>query len=560
MLIQELKRSEIMKKILFFVSIFLFSINIVNADNHIYSIDISVNIDEYGNANIEELWKVKGYNGTEWYKVLNNLGNSEVSNFTVSMDNTLLTYKTWNVNESLSEKKGYYGINYTTNGLELCFGKYDYNKHVFKLNYTLSNFVFNVSDAQVIYFNFIDKLSNVDFDNFSLEISTYYNLPDTIDVWGYGYKGYAYVENGKIKMSNEGDMDNNYVVLLAKFPLNTFNTTNSYSKYNVFDDVYNLAQEGTFEYNYNTTFLDIILYILPTLINMAFFGFVAFIIYKASTSNKHGYIDNKKINKNNTPYFRDIPCNKDIYYANALASLNGWVSNETNILGAIFLKWIKNGIITINNDNKNSLILKQDPSITDSLESKLYDMIYKASIDGILEKKELEKWAKKNYTEYLNLFTKIKTEGINKLKEEGHIYKRKAKECKYKNVMDDYLYEEAKKLYGLKLFLDDFSNIKSKEAIEVNLWDEYLMFAYIFGNAKKVMKQFKNLYPEVIEDMNSHNLDFDTLIFLNNISYSSVSAASSARSAAQSYSSGGGGMSFGGGGGGSFGGGGGGSR
>ncbi|MBO5095332.1 MAG: DUF2207 domain-containing protein [Bacilli bacterium] len=104
------------------------------------------------------------------------------------------------------------------------------------------------------------------------------------------------------------------------------------------------------------------------------------------------------------------------------------------------------------------------------------------------------------------------------------------------------------------------SNIKDREAIEVNLWDEYLMYAYIFGNAKKVMQQFKNLYPEIQTEMENYNLDYDTLYFLNHISYSSASAATSARSAAQSYSSGGGGFSSGGGGGGSFGGGGGGSR
>ena len=98
----------------------------------------------------------------------------------------------------------------------------------------------------------------------------------------------------------------------------------------------------------------------------------------------------------------------------------------------------------------------------------------------------------------------------------------------------------------------------TKEAIEVKLWDEYLMFAYLFGIADKVAKQFKNLYPEYIENLD--NIDFDTIIFLNTISVRSVSAANTARSRAQSYSSGGGGFSSGGGGGGSFGGGGGGSR
>ena len=58
--------------------------------------------------------------------------------------------------------------------------------------------------------------------------------------------------------------------------------------------------------------------------------------------------------------------------------------------------------------------------------------------------------------------------------------------------------------------------MKSKEAIEVKLWDEYLMFAYLFGIADKVAKQFKNLYPEIVEEMQANNLDYGTFVYINN--------------------------------------------
>ena len=547
-----------MKKVLFLIITFLFSINLVSAKNNIYNIDIKVYLDENGNADVTEIWNVKGSDGTEWYKVLNNMGNMELSNFKVSMDGSALKYKSWDVDESLSQKRGYYGINYTNSGLELCFGKYDYKNHSFTLTYELSNFIFNTEDAQVIYYNFIDRLSNVDFDKFSLEISSYYNFPDTLDVWGYGYKGYAYVSDGKIYMSNEDDMNNKYVVLLAKFPLNTFKTTNTASQFNTFDDVYQRAEEGTFEYDYSNNSTDYFALIF-TIFTM-FICFLPFVLVFISVRNsKYGYKDNKVINKKNTEFFRDIPCNKDIYYANALVNLNNWNAANSSILGAILLKWIKQDKLIIKKDKNLSLVLNLNVSFDKQEEKDLYEMMYKASGDGILESKELEKWAKKNYSKYLNLFDKIKNNKIKELKEQGHIYKRtNRKECKYKNVMDDILYEDSKKLYGLKLFLEEFSKIDTKEAIEVKLWDEYLMFAYLFGIADKVAKQFKNLYPEYIENLD--NIDFDTIIFLNTISVRSVSVANSARSRAQSYSSGGGGFSSGGGGGGSFGGGGGGSR
>ena len=218
-----------------------------------------------------------------------------------------------------------------------------------------------------------------------------------------------------------------------------------------------------------------------------------------------------------------------------------------------FIKEEKSGIL---GKEKSSIDLRLNPTFDNALEKELFDTMYKASGDGILETKELEKWARKNYSKFFDLFKRIDKVELLKLEKEGHLYKRKDKnECKKRNVMDDTIYNESVKLYGLKRFLDEFSRMDTKEVLEVKLWDEYLMYAYIFGIADKVAKQLKNLYPEVIQE---YNYDYDTLILISNISNSGVSAASSARSAAESYSSGGGGFSSGGGGGGSFGGGGGG--
>ena len=84
------------------------------------------------------------------------------------------------------------------------------------------------------------------------------------------------------------------------------------------------------------------------------------------------------------------------------------------------------------------------------------------------------------------------------------------------------------------------------------------MYAQIFGIADEVAKQFKKLYPEIVQNMDSMGFDYDDIILINMMSASGIQGASTARSRAESYSSGGGGFSSGGGGGGSFGGGGGG--
>lgn len=562
-----------MKKIFLFVLMLFVMPLSVSASNKIYSIDIDVNLNQDGSANITEVWDVDGSDGTEWYKVMNNLGNMELSNFTVSMDGNNLTYKNWNVDESLNQKRGYYGINYTSSGLELCFGKYDYSRHTFTLNYTLSNFVFNTDDSQVVYFNFIDRLSSVDFDNFSVTISSYYNFPSSLDVWGYGYKGYAYVSNGKIEMSNEenSDMNDKYVVLLAKFPLNTFSTLNASNDYSDFNDVYDMAENDTFDYDYgakSSFFENIVSVMITFIINFLLPILLVIFGIRKAVQNGYGYKNNKIIDKKNVSMFRDIPCNKDIYYANALIKLNNFGYKESNIFGAIILKWIRNNKVVFKNEkvgifNKETSVidLTNDVSFDNVLEMELFNVMRAASKDGLLEARELEKWCRNNYDKFFGLFKRIESNTINSLKSNGHIYKRINKEeCKEKNVMDDMIYNDSVQLYGLKKYLEEFSRMNTKEVMEVKLWDEYLMFAYLFGIADKVSKQFKNMYPEVIEQMQNQNIDYDMLIFVNHISTRSVNAASSARSAAESYSAGGGGFSSGGGGGGSFGGGGGGSR
>ncbi|MGM9849087.1 MAG: DUF2207 family protein [Bacilli bacterium] len=548
----------------------------VNAD-HIYGVKMEVFINKEGNASIKETWKVKADSGSEWYKQILNLGESKLTNFKVSMDNKELTYKSnWNVNGSIEEKAGYYGINYISNGLELCFGKKDMKSHTFILTYDISNYIFNTKDAQVLYFTLFPKFTA---DSFDVTVKSYYDFPDNLDVWGYGYKGYAYVKDGAILMSNEGSLDDEYVVLLAKFPLNTFSTNYQVENFNNFEEILGDAKEGSFHYDYDdyndynnnynykpSLFARIIPYIV-IIFQLIVFGGMVTLIYKTISSSKYGFKNNKTISYKDAMMFREIPCNKDIYYANTLININHFGGYETtNIFGAIILKWVKNDKIKFRKEKKGllkkevSIIdLTMNPTFDNENEKKLFNMMYEASNDGYLESNELEKWARRNYSKFLDIFNKISNDYLNKLKSEGHIYKRTNKEeCKYKNVMDDTIYEETKKLYGLKKFLIEFSQMNTKEVLEVKLWDEYLMFAYLFGIASKVAKQLKNMYPEVIEQM-GNGLDYDILIFINNMSITSASAASSARRDAESYSSGGGGFSSGGGGGGSFGGGGGGS-
>ena len=188
-------------------------------------------------------------------------------------------------------------------------------------------------------------------------------------------------------------------------------------------------------------------------------------------------------------------------------------------------------------------------------------MLYEASQDGVLENEEFKKWCKNNYSTILVWFDnnikiereKLAREGLIKI-EGGKVYFKNLKTKIYTATAE--LKQEAIELAGLKRYLKEYTLIKDRGAIEVALFEEYLIYAQIMGIAKEVAKDFKDLYPEVIEQ-SSYN-SYDNIMFVHRWSTAGVREANSAKARAQSYSSGGGGFSSGGGGGGSFGGGGGG--
>lgn len=111
----------------------------VDASNKINSINMDVYIDEFGNAKVNEVWDTYLDSGTEGYRGFSNLENITISDFKVQdeLGNVFDYQNNWNSNLSFSNKAYKNGINYLTNGLELCWGISEYGEKVYTLNYTL---------------------------------------------------------------------------------------------------------------------------------------------------------------------------------------------------------------------------------------------------------------------------------------------------------------------------------------------------------------------------------------------------------------------------------------
>ena len=548
------------KYLLFSFFIVIFGMTGVKADKT-YSIDVTMEIDAKGNAKVVEKWDFRADDGTEIYKPIGELGHSEITNFEAYMDDTLFTYeKHWDIDASFSKKAYKNGINETDDGIELCIGKSEYGRHIYTFSYEVSNVIYNVEDAQVLYWKFInDNMKNAP-EKFSVIVKGPSAYSDDLPVWGYGYlNGYAYVYDGQIEMVKESNFKSSeYAVLLVQYPLGTFDTNNSWYKFSTFDDVLHLATTGSFK----MTLLDKIIVIAAVIFGAFIFGLVMVAIYAASKDNTYLF---NKINMRDVNNFRDIPCDKDILSAYLLSKVYSLYKKKEDLFGAVLLKWVLDGTVTIKEEEKESLLGSKTTTSIDMTKEynddtpigALYQMMKKASVDGILESKELSKWATNNYSKLYKWFDDVEKYARDKYIEKGMIEKvTGGKLVHYSQFkITDKLEEEATYLAGLKKFLKYFSEIDKKQPIEVTMWEQYLIYAQIFGMAKQVAKTFKDLYPEVVKDMELTGVDYVSIVRLNDLTTRTVSAASTAKTRAESYSSGGGGGSFGGGGGGSFGGG-----
>lgn len=559
---------------IFFIFLFAFAFfslgNVSNA-NTINKISMDIFIDDFGNAQVTEVWNCKTNQGTEVYHPYYNLGNSEIKNLSV-FDNGVeyTTLPSWKTSGSLESKANKCGINEISNGVELCWGISKYGSHTYTINYTITNFVSALTDSQMVYWTLIPYDFSDSIGNVYIKIHSNNYIPDTVGVWGYGnYGGTAYVYDGYIEMQSNGSLSQDeYMTILVQFPSGTFNTQNSLS--NNFEYYLDMANTGAEQYVEDS--INPILSIISIIFSlfMTFVPFILIAIFVSSNSQNFDFgFEGKNLPKD-VPYFRDIPCDGDLMKAYYIAYQYEIIKSKTDILGSIILKWLKDSKIRIEQKEtglifkkENTIIVLTDTdedSLSDDLEKELFKMLKQASKDGLLENKEFEKWCNNSYSRILAWFDKIIKREKEKLVSEGLITRTEVTNFKIfkstKYVATPELKKLALELAGLKKYLLDYTLIADREAVEVHLFEDYLIYAQMMGIAKKVAKQFKDLYPDIIEQSSFNS--YDNIIFIHMCANHGISAANSAKSRAQSYSSGGGGFSSGGGGGGSFGGGGGG--
>ena len=63
--------------------------------------------------------------------------------------------------------------------------------------------------------------------------------------------------------------------------------------------------------------------------------------------------------------------------------------------------------------------------------------------------------------------------------------------CFYENHKD-----EVCEVFGFKRFLEDFTLMNERHLTEIKLWNDYMVWATLYGNAEQVIKDMKAINPE----------------------------------------------------------------
>lgn len=549
---------------LFFTILTLFLLTTKsNASLYLNNLDFYAQIDENGNMDVTETWNIRISSTNTLYKTFK-LDNSKYSNITnvqvseVGKGNFTKT-NTW----AYHLTKNYYfgGIN-NDGRFEIAWGvglDNSSDTRTYTISYTVEDAISKYNDYAELYWQFLGSDFEVDSEKITgtIKLPSQANSKEDIKVWGH-----VKTLNGEIYATStdtvEFSLDNyesgNYVEIRIAMPSEMVKeaqrTYNKQALTEIINEETKWANDANErreraqrnEQKFITAIIAIgsvigILLLLQT------------IKYIKILKNTKKLVPNEKFE-----YFREKP-NKDSTPADALFLYNSGVNVASTSFGNVFSATLLNlslkgyfKIAVEHNERgkEQTVIYKQEKDIEKLQyeEEKIGRFVQKAI--GEKEKitiKELQKYIKNHATAVSKLIENTGNATKNKNEIIGNFDKENAnKKSKYTIISILYFIfamcclaiffpisiilmingilailinsklsnltqkgiDEKEKWKGLKKYMVDFSLLDEKEIPALEVWEEYLVYATVFGIANKVIKQLKMVYPQ-IDEMDSFN-------------------------------------------------------
>ena len=523
------------------IIIILFSFTNVHASS-INKLDVDIDLKEDGTAHITETWNVTTYKETELYKSVQNIGDKKAENFIVSEKRKKYSIMDWDSNLPRKDKKYKYGIKQKVgNDVDLYWGLRN-GSHTYILEYDIIPFITNYKDKDATLYNVISKNMNILPKNVNITITLPQNFDEytsNIDITGMEY--IKSVENNIITFNSVKKYhDFNYSTLLFVFPPNTFNST---------------EKKGTYHYELSSNFNDLKekyqttheVYTFIThekrksrrnlIIVIVFVILFAFALAQNKKTKKTKvprfyntiFIDDsiKEEIKKSTDYYRDLPCDGDLFKMYFVAYIYDFLDNKVNILGAILLRWINKDYISLEKDKDGNsyLKLKYEGKFNNKIERELYQKLLALNIEGkTITSDKLTMALTEGRINVDKLLSSILSEGKNYYLNKKYFTKKPNSNILYPTKE---LEQEAINIQNFKNFLKDFTIINQREVLEIKVFEKYLEYAQTLGVSTETIDTFKDVYPSFIKTFEGFvTSDYmDTFLETANIAFLALSGS-----------------------------------
>lgn len=509
--------------------------------------EIEVALRTDGSAYITQTWITDTDEGTEFYLACRDNGYLRITDFSVSDENGPYTLvEEWDVDASFEEKARKCGVLETDDGVELCWGISEYGENCYVIEYVLHDLVGGYSDADGFNHRFVDEMNF-----FPTDVAlTIYNedgspLDDSVcDIWAFGYDGQIVFIDGVICGWSDTPLDSGQhmtiMVALEKGVLSPVRTEED-----SFEEVKERAFEGS-DYEDDSA-LGVLAFIVVGVVIVVLAAIISEKVQKAKLNKRMRSVD----------YFRDAPNNGDLNMTHQLGSGCGLCKSDA-LLGAYLLRLISDGCLepdVWNSDPKSTALhLCHPPRSGDAYDEVLYTVLEAAAgADGTLQPKELERMCQVNHVPLTSFMDSCIRDGKQALIHGGCL---KGATCTGPKSLTKQGWDQLDEILGLKRYLLEFSLIRERGIHETVIWQDYMVYAMLLGIADKVAPQIKELYPDVLPQVERYESYINYAGYYNGVMYNAYRRELQRREAARSSGSGGR-ASFGGGGGFSGGGGGG---
>ncbi len=520
------------------------------------NLEIEVLLRDNGDADIMETRTMSIDNvGTECYIVIGNLEGSKITNFTVTDDEGVeyLNEGRWNVDRTRIEKTRRCGIVTKSYGYELCWGLGKPGERTYVVRYTVTDLVRDYGETDGFNYMFVTRDMKPSPQEASVTIRAPHladGLPkDSVRVWSFGFNGENEIADGEVvSYTTEPMTEKSAMIVMLELDKGLLHPTMKEKE--TFEKVKERAFEGS-DYKEPAWYKKLWNFLIeePVVFFGILLGGLAGLL--AVWSGIRVSRERKKLLKT-IDWYRDIPINGDLVHARGLYDafyLTGGI-NDQDIINAMVLRLIRTGTLTIEDRMVMPTGLKKIMGVEGKVQPciiikdfnernrlinaepirKLYVMFRLASGDDlVLQPKELMRWMRSHEDEVMAFVNLLKPSvSIKEAKEE---------------------IEDTKKVFGLKKYLQDFTLANERHVSEVALWNDYLVYASLFGIADQVMADMKQINPEYLQ-MNQISRNLTDRRVVPMLLTTTSSTATSIKQSVESRRSGGGGRSsFGGGGG-----------